>query len=136
MNKKILIIASGKRKESVARAIIVEGFGKIRINKKDYQALQNFDRLRIEEPIRIAEKILGKLNFDVEVSVHGGGANGQIESARLALAKAIVEFSKSEELEKAYLKYDRTLLVAHIRRKEAYKPGDSKARAKRQTSYR
>ena len=76
------------------------------------------------------------MNFDVEVSVHGGGANGQIESARLALAKAIVEFSKSEELEKAYLKYDRTLLVADIRRKEAYKPGDSKARAKRQTSYR
>ena len=136
MNKKILVITSGKRKESVARAILTEGSGKIKINKKDYHALQNFDRLRIEEPIRIAEKILRKLNFDVDISVRGGGANGQIESARLALAKAIVEFWKSEELEKVYLKYDKTLLVADIRRKEAYKPGDSKARAKRQTSYR
>lgn len=136
MNENILVIASGKRKESVAKAILKRGSGKIKINKKDYSALQKFDKLRIEEPIRIAEKILGKLNFDVDISVRGGGINGQIESARLALAKAIVEFSKSEELEKAFLKYDRTLLVADIRRKEAYKPGDSKARAKRQTSYR
>ena len=40
------------------------------------------------------------------------------------------------ELRKAYLKYDRNLLVADVRRKEAYKPGDSKARSKRQSSKR
>jgi len=136
MNKKILLITSGKRKEAVARAILIEGSGKVKINKKNYESLEFLDKLRIEEPIRIAKKIIGDLNFDVDVTVRGGGANGQIESARLALAKAIVEFSGSKELEKAYLKYDRTLLVADIRRKEAYKPGDSKARAKRQTSYR
>ena len=79
---------------------------------------------------------MGDLKFDVEIIVRGGGINGQIESSKLALAKAIVKFSGSKELEKAYSKYDRTLLVADIRRKEAYKPGDSKARAKRQTSYR
>ncbi|KHO53687.1 MAG: 30S ribosomal protein S9 [archaeon GW2011_AR13] len=54
----------------------------------------------------------------------------------LALAKGIVEFTKSEELTKAYLEYDRNLLVADVRRKEAYKPGDSKARSKRQASKR
>ena len=44
--------------------------------------------------------------------------------------------TKSAELKKAFLSYDRGLLVADTRRKETYKPGDSKARAKRQKSYR
>ncbi len=130
------IITSGKRKSAVARAVLIEGAGKISINKKDYKNLQIFDRLKIEEPLRIAEKILGKINFNVEINVRGGGEKGQVEAARIALAKAIVEFSNNEELEKAFLEYDRNLLVADVRRKEAYKPGDSKARRKRQTSYR
>ncbi len=130
------IIASGKRKRAIARAVLVEGSGKININKKDYKNLRMFDRLKIEEPIRIAEKILGKINFDVSINIKGGGEKGQIEAARLALAKTIIEFSKSKELEKAFLDYDRNLLIADIRRKEAYKPGDSKARKKRQSSKR
>ena len=133
MNK---IIESGKRKTAIAKAMISSGTGKININKKNYEHLHFFDVLRIKEPLKIAENILGKLNFDVEISVRGGGEKSQIEAARLALARAIVKFSSSEELEKAYLSYDRNLLVADIRRKEAYKPGDSKARRKRQTSYR
>ncbi len=130
------IIVSGKRKRAIAKAILTEGSGLIRINKKDYKTLQIFDRLKIEEPLRIAEKILGKLNFDVEIKVKGGGEKSQIEAARLALSKAILEFSKSKELTDAFLSYDRNLLVADIRRKETYKPGDSKARKKRQSSKR
>ncbi len=80
--------------------------------------------------------MLGKLNFDVSISVRGGGEKGQIDAARLALAKAIVKFAKSEKLEKELINYDRNLLVADVRRKEAYKPGDSKARKKRQSSKR
>ena len=130
------IITSGKRKTSIARAVLTEGVGKININEKDYKTLQIFDRLKIEEPLRIAEKILGKINFDAIINVKGGGEKSQIEAARLALAKAVVEFSKSKELEKEYLNYDRNLLIADVRRKEPNKPGDSKARSKRQTSYR
>ncbi len=130
------IIASGKRKTSVARAVIKEGTGKVRLNKKNYENLQMLDRLRLEEPLKIAEKILGKINFDVAINARGGGEKGQIEAARVALARAIVRFTKSQELEKAYIEYDRNLIVADVRRKEAYKPGDSKARRKRQTSYR
>ncbi len=135
-NKLKRIIVSGKRKTAIAKAVLVEGTGKISVNKKNYKNLQMFDRFKIEEPIRLAENILGKINFDVAISVKGGGEKGQIEAARLALAKAIVEFSKSEELTKAFLAYDRNLLVADVRRKEAYKPGDSKARKKRQSSKR
>jgi small subunit ribosomal protein S9 len=66
----------------------------------------------------------------------GGGEKGQIDASRLALAKAFIEATKSEELRDKYLAYDRNLLVADVRRKEAYKPGDSKARSKRQSSKR
>ncbi|MDO8468070.1 MAG: 30S ribosomal protein S9 [Nanoarchaeota archaeon] len=135
-NKDKKIIVSGKRKRAVARATIKEGNGQITINNRNYKTLDFFDKLRIEEPLRIAHNILGKINFDVEIKTEGGGARGQIEAARLALARAIVKFTKSTELEDSYFDYDRTLLVADVRRKESRKPGDSKARAKRQKSYR
>ncbi|HUW43396.1 MAG TPA: 30S ribosomal protein S9 [Bacillota bacterium] len=133
MNK---IITSGKRKRAIARAVIVGGSGKITINKKPYEFLNMFDRLKIEEPLRIAENILGKNNFDVSINVKGGGIKSQIEASRLSLARAIIEFTKNKNLEKAFLDYDRNLLIADVRRKEAYKPGDSKARSKRQSSKR
>ena len=130
------IIVSGKRKSAVARAVLREGSGKVTINKKPHIKLQVFDRLKIEEPLRISEKVLGKINFDVSINARGGGQKGQIDASRLALARAILRFSGNKDLEKAFLEYDRNLLVADVRRKEAYKPGDSKARKKRQSSKR
>ena len=130
------IITSGKRKSAIARAVLTEGNGKITINKKDYKNLQIFDRLRIEEPIRIAKEILGGIKFNIAINVKGGGEKGQVEAAKIALSRALVEASKSKTLHGAYMEYDRNLLVADVRRKEAYKPGDSKARAKRQSSKR
>ena len=130
------IVTSGKRKRAVARAILTEGSGKISVNNKDHATLGMFDRLKIEEPVRIAEHVLGKKNFDVKINVRGGGEKGQIEAARLALAKAISKFANSKELTQAFVAYDRHLLVADVRRKEPNKPGDSKARAKRQSSKR
>lgn len=130
------IVTSGKRKTAVARAILTKGSGKISLNKQNYENLQLFDRLKIEEPLRIAKELLGETKFDVSIKIKGSGEKSQIEAARLALARAIFQFSKSKELKEAYLKYDRNLLVADVRQKEPRKPGDSKARAKRQTSYR
>ncbi|MBU1136592.1 MAG: 30S ribosomal protein S9 [Nanoarchaeota archaeon] len=130
------IIVSGKRKRCVARAMITTGSGKIIINKRPYELLKGIRRLIIEEPLRIAKEILGKINYDISVTTKGGGQESMIEASRLAIARALVETSKSKELEKAYLDYDRNLLVADTRRKEVYKPGDSKARAARQSSKR
>lgn len=130
------IITSGKRKSAVARATLTEGKGDVKINNRDYTTLQFFDKLRIEEPIRIAKEILGKTDFNVSITVRGGGERGQIEASRLALARAISEFAKSKELTEIMSAYDRNLLVADVRRKEARKPGDSKARAMRQASKR
>jgi small subunit ribosomal protein S9 len=130
------VYASGKRKTAVARAIVSEGTGNISYKGQNYENLDLFNRLKLAEPVRIAEQILKEIKFDAKISVRGGGEKGQIDASRLALAKAIIDFTKSEELKEAYVKYDRSLLVADIRRKEAYKPGDSKARAKRQSSKR
>ena len=133
MNK---IITSGKRKRAVARAIIEEGTGEITINNKNYQHLHELDKLKIEEPLAITKLVLGKLDFNVKINVRGGGEKGQVDAARLALAKAIIKKTGSEQLQQAFLAYDRNLLVADVRKKEANKPGDSKARSKRQSSKR
>jgi len=130
------IVVSGKRKSSVARATIKEGNGIITINKIDYKFLPLFRRLMIEEPLKIAKDILKDIDYDIDIKIRGGGIESGIEAARLAIARALLEASKSSELKKAFIAYDRNILVADTRRKEAYKPGDSKARAKRQKSYR
>jgi small subunit ribosomal protein S9 len=128
-----IVQASGARKEAVARATIKPGKGIIKVNG---QLLENFSnrmsRLRISEPLVLAEDIVKKT--DVSVKVNGGGVNGQADAIRLSIARALVEFDN--KLEKTFNDYDRLLLVADVRRKEVCKPNDSKARAKRQKSYR
>lgn len=130
------VYASGKRKSAIAKAVIQNGSGKVTLNGRNYETLQLFNKLKISEPIKISEAVLGKIDFDCKITAKGGGEIGQVDAARLALAKALVDYTKSEELKEAFLAYDRNLLVADARRKETRKPGDSKARAMRQTSYR
>jgi len=136
MTKKNNLVIAGKRKTAIAKASIKEGTGKVTINKIPFETLGEFKKLSIMEPIEIAKQVLGKFNFDIDVNVHGGGQQGRIEASRLAIGKALVNFTNSTELRKAFLNYDRNLLIADVRRKEAYKPNDSKARKKRQKSYR
>lgn len=136
MVKQEKLIVSGKRKTAIAKASIVSGTGNIKINKRPYENLPYLRKLMIQEPIEITKQVLGNFNFDLDVRVSGGGQESQIEAARLAIAKALVKLTKSIELRKAFLVYDRNLLIADVRRKEMCKPGDSKARRKRQKSYR
>ncbi|MBU0470662.1 MAG: 30S ribosomal protein S9 [Nanoarchaeota archaeon] len=128
-----LIQTKGKRKRAVVRATLSPGKGIIKINGIN---LNNFStdilRHRISEPLLLAEEIAKKVDFNI--TVNGGGVNGQADAIRLAIARALVEHEP--KLKKTFDSYDRLLLVADIRRKEACKPNDSKARAKRQKSYR
>ncbi len=130
------LVIGGKRKRAIAKATINSGKGSILINNIPYENLDFFKKLEIQEPVEITKKVLGDFNFDISVNVRGGGQESQIHASRLAVARALVEFTKSEELKKAFLRYDKNLLIADTRRKEAYKPGDSKARRKRQKSFR
>ena len=133
MNK---IVVSGKRKTAVAKATIEDGSGVVSFNKRPLSFLSELQVLEISEPLIIAKDVLGELNFDIALNVVGGGIACQIEAGRLAIAKAIVRFVGNDDLKNAFLAYDRNLLIADTRRKEACKPGDSKARSMRQTSFR
>ena len=139
VNKSLIknhITVSGKRKTAVAKATIRPGIGKITINKIPYENLQTFHKLLIKEPIDIVKEIIGDIKFDINVNVKGGGQEAQKEASRLAIAKAFVKATNSEDLRKAFLNYDKNMLIADVRRKEPNKPGDSKARARRQSSKR
>lgn len=129
-------VVSGKRKTAIAKATIKPGNGRVIVNDKVIEAYPMLQQLELKEPLIIANKVLGKLEFDIVVRVSGGGVSSQIEAARLTIARAILEYTKDDKIKQAFVAYDRNMLVADTRRKEAYKPGDSKARAKRQTSYR
>ena len=134
MTKKV-INTSGKRKRAIARATLVPGTGVVRINGQLLDTFgSNMTRLRLKEPLILAGDIANKVN--ISVSVSGGGVNGLTDASRVAISRALVEFSGKSSLRETFLEYNRNLLVADVRRKEMYKPNDSKARAKRQKSYR
>jgi small subunit ribosomal protein S9 len=130
-----IINVSGRRKKAVARATARAGKGKVTVNKVPIDIIMpEMNQLRLMEPLLLAGSITHQV--DIHVNVHGGGISGQTEAARLVIAKSLVAYTKDEKLKKKFIDYDRHLLVADVRRKEACKPNDSKARAKRQKSYR
>lgn len=129
------LVISGKRKRAIAHASCKEGTGIIRINSVPIEDYGNpLARLFVQEPLMIAGDLAKKYNISVHVK--GGGWHSQAEAARLTIARALVQVSGSKKLKQDFLTYDRHLLVADVRRRETRKPNRSKARAKRQKSYR
>ena len=128
------IITSGRRKQSVAKATLKEGKGKVIVNNINLKIYNpDFARLKMSEPLILAGELASKV--DIEVIVRGGGIVNQADAVRLAIGRALSQYSP--KLKDVYLNYDRQLLVADIRVKEAAKPNHhGKARAKTQTSYR
>src|SRR3989338_5545614 len=132
---KKIIQTSGKRKRAVARATLREGKGIIRINSLKLEAYSpEIAKMMIQEPLMLAAELSKKV--DIRVDVFGGGWHSQAEAARLAIARALVEFSGSKKLKTDFIAYDRNLLVQDSRVNEASKPNDSKPRASRKKSYR
>lgn len=130
------IHASGKRKTAIARAILRQGNGLVRINDVPLDFVHpRMSRLKLQEPLILVGDIANKV--DIDVNVAGGGIASQAEASRLAIAKALVNFTKSDKLKEVFLAYDRNLLVADVRRKETAKPNrHGQARSKVQKSYR
>lgn len=130
-------IYGGKRKTAVAKVRLKTGTGKIFFNYLPHTELGLFHKLALSEPVRLYEQELGEgLKYDFYIKTRGGGKESQIEAARLALARSLLAITGSDTLKKAFVAYDRNMIVQDSRRKETRKPGDSKARAKRQKSYR
>lgn len=131
-----IVHASGKRKSAIARATLRQGNGLIRVNKIPIDFINpKMSRLKMREPLILAGDVASKVDIDIDVA--GGGTTSQAEASRLAIAKALVNFAKSDKLKEVFLNYDRNLLVADVRFKETAKPNrHGQARAKVQKSYR
>ena len=133
--KKVLVV-SGKRKTAVARAVVKPGVGRVRINMIPVEIFEpEIAREKIMEPLlQVGEDVWKQLNIDVKTS--GGGYMGQAEAARMAVANALLKWTKSSHVRTVFTEYDRTMIAGDSRRKEPKKFGGPGARAKSQKSYR
>lgn len=134
-SKKVMVL-SGKRKTAIARASVKLGKGRIRINNVPLEIYEpRFARDKIMEPLLLTEdKVWNQLDINVRVS--GGGFMGQAEAARMAVAKALLKWTKSTRLRTTLIDYDRTMIAGDPRRREPKKFGGPGARARDQKSYR
>jgi len=134
VSKSKIINTSGTRKRAIARATLKAGNGLVRFNYKNLNVVEpELARLKLKEPLVIVGDLADQITVDIKVT--GGGQMAQVDAARVALSRALAEFG-GETVKQTLLNYDRNFLVPDTRRKEACKPNDSKARSKRQKSYR
>src|SRR5439155_25387335 len=125
-----IIFTTGKRKKAVARAKAIIGTGIVKINSVPLQIWANEPvRLFVKEPLVLAGQSAKKV--DIFANVRSGGLWGQTEASRMAIARALLEFSNGSELRQKFLQYDRNLLVYDPRRSEPHHPGASKRESRR-----
>ena len=83
--------ATGKRKNAVARVWIKPGRGKITVNTKDYT--KYFARpvlqMLLQQPLKTAAR---DTQYDINVTVMGGGLSGQAGAVRHGISKALTYF--------------------------------------------
>jgi small subunit ribosomal protein S9 len=123
--------ATGKRKDAVARVWIKPGSGKIVVNGRDqtiYFARPSL-RLVINQPFGVTERV-GQ--YDVMVTVKGGGLSGQAGAVKHGIAQAL---SKYEPTLRSAVKAE-GFLTRDSRVVERKKYGKAKARKSFQFSKR
>ena len=83
-------IGTGRRKTSVARVYVRDGSGKISVNGKEL--LKYFPQgehvFMVRQPLMVTAC---ENKFDILISVHGGGLNGQAGACRHGLARALCQ---------------------------------------------
>lgn len=123
--------ATGKRKNSIAKVWLKAGSGKITINEKDIEAYLVRPVLRM-----LVNKPFGVLNaenqYDINVSVLGGGLSGQAGAIKHGISKALLAFNPEY---RATLK-EGGFLTRDSRVVERKKYGKAKARKSYQFSKR
>lgn len=135
VEKKRIILVTGKRKTAIARAIVKPGAGNVVMNGIPLATfMPEIARVKVAEALVLSGERWKTLDFNVRVS--GGGFMGQAEAARMAVARALVQWTRSSELRKTMTNYDRTMLAGDPRRKEPKKFGGPGARRREQKSYR
>ena len=124
--------ALGRRKAAVARVYLSAGKGNVTVNGRpveEYFALESL-RYIVNQPFA-ETKTEGQ--FDVKVTVVGGGVKGQAEAIRLGISRALCEVDK--EAYRSTLKAA-GFLTRDSREVERKKPGQPGARRRFQFSKR
>jgi len=130
-DKKSKVLATGKRKTSVARVQLMPGRGNILINSKPVE--QYFPRLLYRQWIMAPLKATNGVDkFDVKAKVAGGGLTGQAGAVALGVARALVIYDESY---RGVLR-EKDLLTRDPRMVERKKYGLRKARRAPQFSKR
>tara|TARA_Y100000758_G_scaffold282273_1_gene230353 strand:- start:97 stop:495 length:399 start_codon:yes stop_codon:yes gene_type:complete len=80
--------ATGRRKSSVARVLMIAGKGSFIINKREIKDYFGRDTLKmmLAQPLDILQ-LNGK--YDISVKVNGGGLSGQAGAVRLGIARCL-----------------------------------------------
>ena len=124
--------ALGRRKAAVARVYITPGSGNITINGRtleNYFALESL-RYIVNQPFEVTGTA-GQ--FDVKVTIVGGGVKGQAEAIRLGISRALSDIDR--EAYRSALKAA-GFLTRDAREVERKKPGQPGARRRFQFSKR
>jgi small subunit ribosomal protein S9 len=83
--------ATGKRKEAVARVWLKPGHGRITVNRMDFA--EYFRRpvlqMLLKQPLNAASRTE---QYDIVVTVDGGGLSGQAGAVRHGISKALTYF--------------------------------------------
>ena len=127
----LYILATGRRKTSVARVGLKRGTGRILVNNReaDQYFCVEADRNAIRAPLK-ATKTLGR--YDIIARVKGGGPSGQAGALVLGIARALHRVDES--LDSALR--DGKFLTRDGRMKERKKYGQKGARKRFQFSKR
>lgn len=86
---------TGRRKSSVARVFLTKGQGNVSVNNRplDVYFSRETARMIINQPFEAT----GTLNeFDIYITVKGGGASGQAGAIRLGIARALVQYDEQD----------------------------------------
>ena len=80
----------GRRKSSVARVYLSDGKGDITVNGKTLKEYFPAEVLQIivQQPFDVLDK---EGQYDVNITVRGGGPTGQAEAIRMAISRALTE---------------------------------------------
>lgn len=124
--------ALGRRKSAVARVYVAAGTGNIVINGRPVEEYFKEGTLQyiVNQPLEVTGTA-GQ--FDIKVTLAGGGTKGQAEAVRLGIARALCEVDK--EAYRSALKAA-GFLTRDAREVERKKPGQPGARRRFQFSKR
>ncbi len=90
--KELLVTATGRRKQSIARIRLKPGTGEFSVNDRTLDAYfgRATSKMLLKQPLEVVEQ-LGKV--DIHINVCGGGLSGQAGAIRHGISRALIKLT-------------------------------------------